>query len=169
MRAHKKNRDKIVTGIVFGVYLFLLIWLVLFKFATGIEQIPRLRGINLVPFHYEQENAVHLREILLNVLVCIPAGFYFSVLFAKTHIFLGTAATAALSLSFEAIQWVFSIGASDVTDLITNTLGGCCGMLLFLLLAQVAPNYGVRIINALGIIIEVLGIVLLTILLASNS
>lgn len=102
MEIYKNNKEKIITYIVFGVYILLLIWLILFKFATSVEEIPCIRGINLVPFHYDQENAFHKIEILYNVLVFVPAGFYFSVMFAKKHIFLGTAATAVLSLLWYA-------------------------------------------------------------------
>lgn len=168
MEIYKNNKEKIITHIVFGVYILLLIWLVLFKFATSVEEIPCLRGINLVPFHYEQETAVHVREVLYNVLVFVPAGFYFSAMFAKKHIFLGTAATAGLSLLFEITQWVFSIGASDITDLITNTVGGFCGMLLFWIMGKITFKYRMKIINALGIVIEIFGGALLMILLISN-
>lgn len=168
MEIYKNKKEKTVTYIVFGVYMLLLIWLVLFKFATSIEEIPCLRGINLVPFHYDQENAVHIREIFYNVIVFIPAGFYLSAIFAKKHIFLGTAAAAALSLLFEMIQWVFSIGASDITDIITNTFGGFCGMLLFWIMGKIMFRYRMKIINILGIIIEVLGVALLLVLLMSN-
>ena len=31
------------------------------------------------------------------------------------------------SLLFEAVQFIFAIGASDITDIITNSLGGIIG------------------------------------------
>ena len=49
----ENNRSKMISYIVFGAYLFLLTWLVLFKFAFTIEEIPHLRQLNLIPFHYE--------------------------------------------------------------------------------------------------------------------
>lgn len=49
----ENNRSKMISNIVFGAYLFLLTWLVLFKFAFTIEEIPHLRQLNLIPFHYE--------------------------------------------------------------------------------------------------------------------
>ena len=35
----ENNRSKMISNIVFGAYLFLLTWLVLFKFAFTIEEI----------------------------------------------------------------------------------------------------------------------------------
>lgn len=168
MEIYKNKKERTITYIVFAVYLLLLVWLVLFKFATSIEEIPHLRGINLIPFHYDKENAVHVREVFYNVMVFVPAGFYFSAMFAKRNIFLGTVATAVLSLLFEAVQWIFSIGASDITDFITNTVGGLLGLLLFWIMGKITLKHRMTVINVLGIIVEVLGGMLLLILLISN-
>lgn len=163
------NREKKISYTVFAVYLLLLCWLVLFKFAVRAEDLPRLRGLNLIPFHYDSENSVHLREVVLNVLAFVPAGFYFSAIFSKRSIFLAPAAAALVSLLFELSQWVFSIGASDITDLITNTFGGFCGMLLFVILGRIAGRYRMKLINTLGIIMEAAGLLLIAALTFANS
>lgn len=162
------NREKRISYIVFGVYLLLLCWLVLFKFAVRAEDIPRLRNLNLIPFYYDSENSVHLREVVFNILFFIPAGFYFSAMFTKKNILLAPAATAIISLLFEISQWVFSIGASDITDLIMNTVGGLCGMLLFVIMGRIAGKHRMKIINVLGIIIEFSGLLLITVLRLAN-
>lgn len=36
-----------------------------------------------------------------------------------------------ISLMFEGLQFIFKIGAFDITDLITNILGGSIGLLIF--------------------------------------
>jgi len=66
-------------------------------------------------------------------------------------------------LLFEIIQYVYSIGASDITDLITNTIGGLCGMVLFGILGKVTTKYRMTIINFFGGGIEILVIVLVLI------
>ena len=43
----KKSKALLV---VFGIYLALLVWCILFKFALRPEEIPHLRGINLIPY-----------------------------------------------------------------------------------------------------------------------
>lgn len=35
-----------------------------------------------------------------------------------------------VSLFFETVQFIFSIGVSDITDIITNVMGGVVGMLI---------------------------------------
>ena len=47
------------------------------------EAIPNMRSINLNPFHYDMENSVHFRKVLYNVIVFIPAGFYFTEFLKK--------------------------------------------------------------------------------------
>lgn len=121
----ENNRSKMISYIVFGAYLFLLTWLVLFKFAFTIEEIPHLRQLNLIPFHYETSVAyiTHMKEVIYNILIFVPAGVYFTAFLGKRKWGLGIGASFFVSLTFETVQWIFSIGVSDITDLIGNTLG----------------------------------------------
>lgn len=168
VRGDMREREKRITAAVFAAYLLLLCWLVLFKFAVRVENIPRLRSLNLIPFHYDQENSVHLREVVLNILAFLPAGVYFSEIFGKRNKLFVPGAVALLSLTFEILQWLFAIGGSDITDLITNTAGGVCGMLLFWLMGKLFPKNRMRIINILGIFIEALGLLFITVLILVN-
>ena len=143
-------------------------WLVLFKCAISIEDIPHFRGVNLIPFYYNNENSVHLKEVVYNIVVFIPAGFYFTALFGKEKKLTGVFITAILSLLFEITQWIFSIGASDITDLITNTLGGICGLFLFILMGKISYSRRMGIANLIGIVIELLGGGILVLLLIAN-
>ena len=168
MELYKGKKEQLCTYIVFSIYFLLLIWLVVFKFTTRLDELPNLRAINLIPFYYDQENSMHFKEVLYNVMVFIPAGFYLSAFFSRKNVLLGTAATVLISLSFEIIQWIFSIGASDITDIITNSLGGLCGMLLFMALGKITAKHRMTIVNVLGIIIEVLAGLMLVLLYVSN-
>ena len=80
----------------------------------------------------------------------------------------GVFITAILSLLFEITQWIFSIGASDITDLITNTLGGICGLFLFILMGNISYSRRMGIANLIGIVIELLGGGILVLLLIAN-
>ena len=128
------KKEKVFAYVVMGIYLLFLCWLVLFKLADSIDKIPSMRGINLIPFHYDQlsNTRFHQMEVLYNILVFVPAGFFFSA-FGKRKIISGIIVSAMLSLCFEILQWIFALGASDITDLITNTVGGTVGTFLFLL------------------------------------
>ena len=72
-----------ISYIVFGAYLFLLTWLVLFKFAFTIEEIPHLRQLNLIPFHYETSVAfiTHMKEVIYNILIFVSGRSLLSLHF----------------------------------------------------------------------------------------
>ena len=107
----ENHRTKVISCIVFGVYLLLLTWLVLFKFAFAIEEIPHLRQLNLIPFHYETsvKPIMHIKEVVYNILVFVPAGVYFTAFFGERKWWKGIGASFLISLSFEIIQWIFSV------------------------------------------------------------
>ena len=102
----ENNRSKMISYIVFGAYLFLLTWLVLFKFAFTIEEIPHLRQVNLIPFHYETSVAfiTHMKEVIYNILIFVPAGVYFTAFLGKRKWWLGIGASFFVSLTFETVQ-----------------------------------------------------------------
>ncbi|MGI6728624.1 MAG: VanZ family protein [Anaerovoracaceae bacterium] len=124
-----KNRKNKATKIAFVLYLLFLVWLVIFKFNFSLNDIHKVREVNLIPFYYDNvmEGDIPLFEALFNLLVFIPFGFLLhkiwnGKIYWKVSIILG------LSLLFEITQYVLSVGASDITDLITNTLGGIIGI-----------------------------------------
>ena len=166
----ENNRSKMISYIVFGAYLFLLTWLVLFKFAFTIEEIPHLRQLNLIPFHYETSVAyiTHMKEVIYNILIFVPAGVYFTAFLGKRKWWLGIGASFFVSLTFETVQWIFSIGVSDITDLITNTTGVLVGVGLYYLLKKIFKEKTNKIILALAAIVTILFVSLIVIILINN-
>lgn len=165
----QSTKQKRMSYIVFAVYLILLAWLILFKYATNFSAIPSMRSINLIPFHYMQETSMHLKEVLYNIIVFVPLGVYVQIfkdnwkLTAKCFVILGT------SLFFEIIQFIFAIGASDVTDLIGNTFGGIIGILFCSVMRKITPKKFISTMNVCGLMIEIVAIALLLLLLVANS
>ena len=164
----KKQKGIILAYIVFVVYLFFLCWLILFKLADSPEKIPSMRGINLIPFYYDQlaGSRFQLNEILYNVFIFVPVGFFFSAL-GKKMIISGIMYSALLSFGFEVLQWCFSLGASDITDLITNIAGGALGAGLFFVLGKLFKGKEVIAVSIIGAILELLLISLMIILIIS--
>ncbi len=158
----EKKKDKIFVYIVMGIYLFFLCWLILFKLADSIDKIPSRRSINLIPFYYDQLSGsrFHMVEVLYNVIVFVPAGFYFTA-FSKKKATWGILLCAILSLVFEVIQWIFALGSSDITDLITNTIGGALGGIMYVVLKKLFKGKEVRIVSIIGAVLEFICISLL--------
>lgn len=124
--------------IMFVLYLIFLIWAIIWKCQLPVyidsEQLrigETGRMLNLIPF---RDNAGY--EKYINFLLFVPLGFYLSVIFERLDTLKRLSIVAATSLVFEAIQFAFSIGRSDITDLILNTVGGLTGIGIFALLTK---------------------------------
>ncbi len=140
----EKNRKPltIIISMLFLFYLAILVWIILFKLQFALSDIDHIRNINLIPFHYSTANGeqFHIKEVRDNVLIFIPFGIFLSMLAPnmrlqnKFFIILGT------SLVFETMQFVLSIGATDITDLITNSSGGSIGMGFYAILFKVVKD-----------------------------
>jgi hypothetical protein len=65
-------------------------------------------------------------------------------------------AITGFSVVCEALQYLLAIGTTDLTDVVTNTLGGLTGLLIHRLVARVVP------VKVLDGVITVLGLTLFT-------
>ena len=154
----KRNRTDII---LFVIYCILLIRIILFKLAgsmADIEMMTGLRSLNLIPFRYDDEVSFQLHEVISNVAIFVPFGVYMKMLGAGN----GGAVCAgfAASLILEASQYIFRLGATDITDLITNTAGTAMGVLMYLVVSKIfiskAKADGViRIVASVGTILFV--------------
>lgn len=72
-----------------------------------------------------------MRELVENILIFVPFGVYAGMLVKERSWWKVILAGAGFSLILETLQYVFAIGASDITDVINNTLGAALGMLLW--------------------------------------
>ncbi len=79
-------------------------------------------------------------DTVLNILLFVPMGIILPVLYEKYDT-LGRTAFAGflISLSVETVQ-MFGFGATDVNDLITNTIGSCLGYCIYRILSRNAPE-----------------------------
>lgn len=120
---------KSLSKILFALYLLLLSWFVLFKLSFDIPSVLdiHLRSLNLVPF----AGTSHGTEMIANIIVFIPFGLLLSVNLKRTNFWVKLAYVFFFSVAFEAIQFVLAIGITDITDVITNTLGGLFGLMLY--------------------------------------
>lgn len=158
--------------LLFAVYLVLLVWIILFKLRLPGEELAHIRGVNLIPFYYETDVSLrlHLKDVLENVLIFVPYGIYLCMLserlgvWGKAGILLGT------SLVLEAAQYIFAIGCSDITDVLTNTAGGLLGIGIYrvLLLLLRDRRRTDRVISVLAAVVTVLLLGLITVVFMMN-
>ena len=130
-----RRRARVVATL--GVYSAVIVSLTMLKafFVIGLLWVPenqRDRGIELMPmsdFGHSDSWFAPLFDSLGKVAFFVPFGVLAFMLFSRHRhpVLLTTATGAALSLAIEASQYVFSLGRTDIDDLIFNTIGALVG------------------------------------------
>ena len=148
------RKNKIITFILFIIYILLLTWIVIFKTMPYLTHMSA-RSLNLEPF---KGTAVYhgrydYKELVGNILIFVPLGMYISVVVRKFNLVAAFVAGFTLSLIYETVQYELICGAADVTDVLMNTLGALIGAILYLILKALFRKKHIEIINTLGIVI----------------
>ena len=114
--------------VLFGIYLTILfsltvvpVWNWKFSFIG--------QNINLLPLQVLTTMAGNPLNLYGNILMFIPFGFLFVLLTKHIKFYVVTLSGALLSLLIEILQ-LFSFRATDIDDVILNTLGTFIGFLL---------------------------------------
>ena len=91
----------------------------------------------LVPFRDMISGPI---DTILNIILFVPLGFFLPLLYKKYgHIGSVALVSFLLSLSIEIVQ-MFGRGATDINDLITNTVGACLGFFIYQLLSKLVSK-----------------------------
>lgn len=153
-----------------AVYLFLLVWIILFKLQTDFSVFSGTRSLNLVPYGASAvvNGSTDLSEIFNNILVFVPFGLYLSLLFPGWSWGRKVLLMAAVSLLLEICQYVLAVGSSDLTDLINNTLGGLAGIGLYQLLAKLLGRRTTTVLTGIACFCTAALVGLLALLLMYN-
>jgi len=145
----------VVIWVVFVLYLVLLLKLLLFSRAPGSEP-----SLNLIPFatisNYLFSGSAAAKgfavgNVLGNVVAFVPLGVFLPLLWRRIAVWPNLLIVVCASVAVEIIQGVFGLGASDVDDVILNTLGGLVGILFFTLLRVLLRRWG-RVIPAVAVL-----------------
>ncbi len=147
-----------------AVYTMFLIWVILFKMSVSLSELETVRMINLQPF--ANGGAFHLREMTENLLAFVPFGLLLAMAERPKRLPVKLLCVPVFSLSLECLQYVLAVGRSDVTDLITNSVGGWLGIAVYLVLAGRITNHArlkltLTVLLTAAIAVVVGGVVLL--------
>ena len=159
------NSKKLSIGL-FSFYCAALTWIILFKFSFSLEELPHLRNISLIPFAESVivNGKVDFSEIFQNLFAFIPFGVLISTISENKSFLQKLLPAFFVSLTFEVLQFIFSIGASDITDVITNTLG----IGIFMVLRKLFKRKYKTVINIVSFTFAILFSVLMLILFLAN-
>ena len=124
----------VLVTVLLGIYLIIYLYL-----TFGFRR-PSDRPILMLRPFWSYREAIQFnplkirrlglaRQILLNILLTIPAGLLLPILYRTRHPYLHTALTILLlSLLTEVFQYLTRLGFTETDDLINNLLGGLLGM-----------------------------------------
>jgi glycopeptide antibiotics resistance protein len=156
-----------ITSVLLIIYFVALLWILLLKLGVRFSYMEQ-RSINLIPFGEQllSRGRPDIAELILNVIVFVPLGVYSGALFKRWGLRNKALFFFLTSLTIEGIQYTLSIGAFDITDLITNTTGGLIGLMIFasiqkLFSDKMRAQKFVNIVGAAGTILMVSLLVLL--------
>lgn len=169
---NQKTKPQKFTAALFVIYMLILTWIILFKMQFSLEGFGRFRNINLIPYAGSVivNGKVQLSEIFQNIIIFIPVGIYLSMLKSNLSFVKKALSIAGFSLLLEILQYILAVGATDITDLINNTLGGIIGIGIYAAVdAFVKPKEKAnRIFNILAAIGTVCLCALLLLLIVAN-
>lgn len=172
MKNKRETGSKNLTLGLLVIYLAVLTWIILFKMELNIKLLQNMnfRNINLIPFAGSVivNGKLKLSEIILNIAVFIPFGMYLSMLDSKISFIMKILPIFAVSLMYEVMQYCFAIGASDITDLLGNTLGGLIGIGLFSVFSRILGDRTIKILNILALFGTIVVTAFLALLAVAN-
>lgn len=150
------------TTLLFIIYLIALYYILLLKLGVRFSYMGE-RITNFIPFG---EGLILTSENMLNVVIFVPLGIYAEILYERWIMGKKLLLFFSLSLLIEALQYMLRIGAFDVTDLITNTVGAVLGLMLFQAIKKVCKSSikaqkFINIIAAMGTVMMIILLVLL--------
>ena len=150
---------KELMGLIFIIYVLCLYYVVT-------AQDINYGGVNLIPFkemfRYEIGSYKFMKNILGNILLFLPYGFFSSYYLNNKKISTNVILCLIASFSIECIQYYIG-RVFDIDDIILNVVGGFCGCLLYVALTAIKgklPKFmkSDGFLNFLFILVIVLGI-----------
>lgn len=163
-------KSKKFTLALFIFYCVILTWIIIFKLQFSFEDLPHFRSLNLIPFSESAivNDKMNFDEIIHNMLVFIPFGIFIHVLLEEKTLIKQFIPIILTSLLFEGIQYIFAIGASDITDVLSNSLGGVIGVVITLVISKITRKNWITLINVISFVGGI-GLTLLTVILLLSN
>ena len=134
----EKGRDLLLINTIMYIYLSFVLYFTLMPIITSLPFIFNhpYTPMNLVPFiDVLNGRGDFVRQVGLNVIMTIPFGFLMPLVKKENARLLKVVFyTFLLSLGIELLQPLINgTRSADITDLITNVLGGIIGYIIFLI------------------------------------
>lgn len=123
----KLKVSKVILWSIFLIYMIVVLGATIGHRVSGYESV----NLHLFSSYKDAYNNFSLREwryIILNILMFVPIGFMFPLLFKKCECWYITyLGCFAITLFIEILQLISKRGIFEIDDIINNTLGGAIG------------------------------------------
>lgn len=134
----EKGRDVLLVNTIMYIYLSFVLYFTLMPIITSLPFIfnHSYTPMNLVPFiDVLNSRGDFVRQVGLNVIMTIPFGFLVPFIKKENVKLLKIVFyTFILSLGIELLQPLINgVRSADITDLITNVIGGIIGYVMYLI------------------------------------
>lgn len=144
-----KGNDVLLVNTTMYIYLSFVLYFTLMPIMSSLPFIFNhpYDSMNLVPFiDVLNGRGDFIRQVVLNVIMTIPFGFLLPLVKKNVKLLKIIFYTFLLSLSIELLQPLINgVRSSDITDLITNVVGGIIGYVIYLIFKPLT----IRILNYL--------------------
>lgn len=130
-----------IAGFIF--YVLFVVWQILFKYSTPLQLFGNreyFRSVNIIPFNDIINGNFNKLDIVGNVILFIPLGIYLNIINPTSKISNNIYIIIGTSLGFECIQYILGLGATDTTDIITNSVGGLIGIGIYAVIEKLFKN-----------------------------
>lgn len=166
----KTEKTNVLTTVLFVVYLLALTWIILFKLQFSLEGWTRVRVLNLIPFQgsFDVIGVFRSAEIRNNILAFVPLGLFLCMVKGEWSFGKKLLPIVGLTLAYEITQFVLAIGRADITDILSNTLGGIIGVGVYALLYRILKGRTNRIINILALVLLICAAALVVLMLVNG-
>ncbi len=166
------NKTNQLTNVLFAIYLIAIFEIIVFKMQLPFSDMGHLRKINLIPFSESLiiNGRIDFSEIIMNFIIFIPLGIYLEFVLYKRTMIKKVLFIFLISLLCEVLQYIFAVGASDITDIINNTAGGVTGLLIIKAALKIFRNNEKvqKAVNILATIGTVTMLLLISVLVIVN-
>ena len=147
----EKGRDILVVNTTMYIYLSFVLYFTLMPIITSLPFIFNhpYTPMNLVPFiDVTLGRGDFARQVGLNIIMTIPFGFLLPLIKKENAKLLKVVFyTFLLSLGIELLQpLINNFRSADITDLITNVIGGSIGYVIYLIFKPLTT----KILNYIG-------------------
>ena len=141
--AKQKSVFQVTARSSFFVYIFMVLTLtgyfILFREVSVhdwwhhmLTRVERRQRVNLRLFEMFRIYKISSKQIVGNFIMLLPLGIYLPVLYRGMKHFIPVVLVCFfVSLTIELLQLVTSFRSADVDDILLNTLGACCGFILY--------------------------------------